>query len=33
MQFLAYRGFSADIIHTALQQAWANDSLPDEDYY
>jgi regulatory protein len=33
MHFLAYRGFNTDIIRTALQQAWANYSLPDDDDY
>lgn len=33
MHFLAYRGFSMDIIHSAIRQAWADTSLPDEDEY
>lgn len=33
MQFLAYRGFNGEIIRTALQQAWADFSLPQEDDY
>lgn len=32
MHFLAYRGFSTDIIHSALQQAWSDKHIPDEDY-
>ncbi|WP_239424111.1 recombination regulator RecX [Snodgrassella communis] len=33
MHFLAYRGFSMDIIHAAIQQAWTDIFLPDEDEY
>ena len=33
MHFLAYRGFSMDIIHRAIREAWTDALLPDDNEY
>lgn len=33
MHFLAYRGFSMDIINTAMHRAWEESILPEEEFW